>query len=96
MESNFDLSLEGITAKKVLRNAPPAKLYEEALRNETGSAISNTGALMVYSGKKQVAARKTNELLRILKAQKIFGGEMSIFRWITTLLKSIVNEPLIT
>ena len=49
-----ELSLEryNITKPKVLRNASPAVLYEGALTHETGSAITNTGALVVRSGEK--------------------------------------------
>ncbi len=52
MESTISLEPQGITVKRILRNPAPAKLYEEALRNEKGSAISSTGALVAMSGKK--------------------------------------------
>jgi phosphoenolpyruvate carboxykinase (ATP) len=48
----FDLSKHGITVKEIYRNASPAFYYEAALRFEKGSAISSTGALIAYSGKK--------------------------------------------
>ena len=50
--TSFDLSRHHIQAPTVLRNAAPAKLYEEALQYESGSAISDTGALVVSSGAK--------------------------------------------
>ena len=42
-----EISLEryNITRPTILRNASPSVLYEEALANETGSAITSTGAL---------------------------------------------------
>ena len=46
----FDLSVHGLTVKKVLRNADPSQLYEEAIRYEPGTTISHTGALIAYSG----------------------------------------------
>ena len=49
---SFDLSQHGITVRKILRNPPPAHLYEEALRREKGTAISSTGALIAMSGEK--------------------------------------------
>lgn len=52
MESTFSLEQHGITVKRVLRNPSPAKLYEEALQNEKGSAITSEGALVAMSGKK--------------------------------------------
>jgi phosphoenolpyruvate carboxykinase (ATP) len=41
-----------ITNQNILRNSSPAVLYEEALKRETGSVITNTGALAVQSGPK--------------------------------------------
>ena len=40
----------------MLRNADPSKLYEEAIRYEPGTTISDTGALIAYSGEKTGAA----------------------------------------
>ncbi|MCA9552363.1 MAG: phosphoenolpyruvate carboxykinase (ATP) [Myxococcales bacterium] len=48
----FSLEQHGITVKNILRNPPPAKLYEEGLRREKGTAISSTGALIALSGAK--------------------------------------------
>ncbi|CAD7942527.1 unnamed protein product [Amoebophrya sp. A120] len=42
----------GLKVKQIVHNASPAILYEEALRAEEGSYISNTGALVVSSGAK--------------------------------------------
>ena len=52
MSKEFSLEQYGIQVKRIFRNAAPARLYEEGLRNEEGTAISSTGALMAYSGKK--------------------------------------------
>ena len=52
MEDKIDLSEHHIHVETVWRNIAPAKLYEEALRYEKGSAISDTGALVVSSGAK--------------------------------------------
>lgn len=52
MESTINLEQQGITVKRILRNPSPAKLYEEALKNEKGSAITSTGALVAMSGAK--------------------------------------------
>jgi phosphoenolpyruvate carboxykinase (ATP) len=48
----FTLEKHGIHVKRIIRNAAPAALYEEALRNERGSAIASTGALIALSGAK--------------------------------------------
>jgi phosphoenolpyruvate carboxykinase (ATP) len=41
-----------LNARNILHNASPARLYEEALRGEKGTFITNTGALAVTSGAK--------------------------------------------
>lgn len=50
--SGFDLSPHGITVKKVLRNVDPSTLYEEAIRYDHGTTLSDTGCLIAYSGEK--------------------------------------------
>ena len=49
-----DVSLEQyeITVSEIIRNAPPSRLYEHALRDEAGSAIASSGALIAMSGTK--------------------------------------------
>jgi phosphoenolpyruvate carboxykinase (ATP) len=46
----FSLEQHGIFVKKVLRNRTPAELYESGLRDEPGTAITDTGALVAMSG----------------------------------------------
>src|SRR4026208_1071240 len=48
----FSLDKQGITVSEIHRNATPAFLYEAALKCEKGTAISSTGAMIAYSGKK--------------------------------------------
>jgi phosphoenolpyruvate carboxykinase (ATP) len=48
----FSLDRHGIQVSDVIRNASPAFHYEAALKFEKGSAISSTGSLIAYSGKK--------------------------------------------
>lgn len=50
--TKLDLSRHGITTPFVFRNAAPATLYQEALRYERGTTLSDTGALIAYSGRK--------------------------------------------
>jgi phosphoenolpyruvate carboxykinase (ATP) len=52
MDERIDLKDHQIDVDTVWRNLAPARLYEEALRHEKGSAISEVGALAVSSGKK--------------------------------------------
>ncbi len=51
MANAFDLSAYEINVKHVVRNAPPARLYEDAVSNEH-AAIADSGAIMVRSGAK--------------------------------------------
>ena len=46
---SFSLAQYDITVKNVVRNASPALLYEYGLRNEAGTAISSSGALIAMS-----------------------------------------------
>ena len=62
--SNFDLSVHGLGAAKVLRNADPSLLYEEAIRYEPGTTISHTGALIAYSGKKTGRSPRDKRLVK--------------------------------
>ncbi len=52
MDSKYSLEQYGITVREVHRNASPGALYEHAITYDPGSAISNTGALMIRSGVK--------------------------------------------
>jgi phosphoenolpyruvate carboxykinase (ATP) len=51
-EHTIDLSHMGIHVGEALRNLSPAKLYEEALTHERGTAIASTGAMVALSGEK--------------------------------------------
>ena len=52
MSTSFSLEEYEIQVETVHRNLTPARLYEEALRNESGSQLTSTGALATLSGKK--------------------------------------------
>jgi len=49
--------------KKVLRNPPVAVLYEHALRNERGSSIVSSGALLALSGSKTGRSPKDKRIV---------------------------------
>ncbi|MDR8391298.1 phosphoenolpyruvate carboxykinase (ATP) [Aliifodinibius sp. S!AR15-10] len=51
-KQEIDLSKHDISVAKIIRNASPARYYEEAIRRDSGSAISSSGALVVRSGKR--------------------------------------------
>ncbi len=64
MENQFDLSQHGITVSKILRNPSPAKLYEEALNNEKGTAIAANGAMIALSGAKTGRSPKDKRIVK--------------------------------
>lgn len=61
---DFNLSSHGIAVKFVFRNPSPAWLYEEAIRHEPRTAISDTGALIAYSGEKTGRSPKDKRVVR--------------------------------
>lgn len=60
----FHLRQHGITVATVFRNCSPASLYEEAIRHEKLAAISDTGALLAYSGEKTGRSPKDKRIVR--------------------------------
>jgi phosphoenolpyruvate carboxykinase (ATP) len=52
MSHPFSLASYDITVREITRNAPPALLYEYALRHEPGTAIVDSGAMVAMSGEK--------------------------------------------
>ncbi len=68
-----------ISVKRILRNLSPAKLYEEALRNEQGSAISSAGALIVRSNAKTGRSPKDKRIVKNPASEKdIWWGDINI------------------
>jgi phosphoenolpyruvate carboxykinase (ATP) len=52
MSTSFDLSDYDLQTEEVLRNANPARLYEEAVRHDPTAAVTDSGALTIRSGEK--------------------------------------------
>ncbi|MBZ0120933.1 MAG: phosphoenolpyruvate carboxykinase (ATP) [Sandaracinaceae bacterium] len=64
MSNEISLEKHGFTVKKVIRNAPPARLYEHGLRREAGTAIASSGALIAMSGEKTGRSPKDKRIVR--------------------------------
>ena len=62
--NGFHLESHGIQVKRILRNASPAELYEEAIRHESDTRLSSAGALMAYSGPKTGRSPKDKRVVR--------------------------------
>ncbi|SFJ63829.1 phosphoenolpyruvate carboxykinase (ATP) [Planctomicrobium piriforme] len=62
--SEFNLAVHGLTVKTVFRNPSPAILYEEAIRHEPHSALSDRGALIASSGDKTGRSPKDKRIVK--------------------------------
>lgn len=60
----FDLKQYGIDVKEIHRNSSVPVLYEIGLRAEKGTAISDKGAILVYSGEKTGRSPKDKRVVR--------------------------------
>lgn len=75
------MSLEkyGILVKHVVRNASPAVLYEEALRSDEHSVMTETGALVAYSGQKTGRSPKDKRIVEnSASSENIWWGDVNI------------------
>ena len=76
---SFNLSASGITVSRILRNAAPARLYEEALRYEPDTAIASTGALVALSGKKTGRSPKDKRIVEnAASSNDIWWGSVNV------------------
>ncbi len=64
MSKTFNLKNYGINTENVFRNTSVPTLYEIALTKEKGTAISNVGSLMVYSGEKTGRSPKDKRIVK--------------------------------
>ena len=63
---------------QIKRNAPPAVLYEDAIRNE-GAIISSSGALINFSGKKTGRSPKDKRIVyEETSKDEIWWGSVNI------------------
>ena len=62
MTQKLDLSARQVYVTDVLRNAPPARLYEEAVKHDRG-IITASGALLSYSGSKTGRSPKDKRIV---------------------------------
>ena len=61
---DFNLNQYNIDVKEIHRNSSVPVLYEIGLRREKGTAISDVGALLVYSGEKTGRSPKDKRIVR--------------------------------
>ncbi len=68
--AGFDLKLHGIQVEDVLRNPSPSTLYEEAIRFDRGTTLSDTGCLIAYSGEKTGRSPKDKRVVKNEESEK--------------------------
>lgn len=76
---DFNLLHHGITVTTIHRNLVPARLYEEAVRGERGSAVAENGALVVDSGRKTGRSPKDKRIVEEPESvNDIWWGDVNI------------------
>ena len=79
MPSTFSLEKYGINVANVERNPSTAYLYEAALREDKGSTIASSGALIAYSGLKTGRSPKDKRVVEeIDSAPNIWWGNVNV------------------
>lgn len=79
MTPTMSLEAYGITAKNIIINATPARLYQESLTRESGSAITSSGALVALSGEKTGRSPKDKRIVVDPASEKdIWWGEINM------------------
>ncbi|MCR9292849.1 MAG: phosphoenolpyruvate carboxykinase (ATP), partial [bacterium] len=75
----IDLSDLEIDVSKVIRNASPATLYQEALKYDKNATLADTGALIAYSGDKTGRSPKDKRVVKHPEsADDVWWGPVNI------------------
>ena len=77
--TEFLLKQHKIEVTNIIRNAMPPGLYEEAIENEIGAAIADSGAIMVRSGEKTGRSPKDKRIVKHPDSQDdIWWGSVNV------------------
>ncbi|HEX4131172.1 MAG TPA: phosphoenolpyruvate carboxykinase (ATP) [Pirellulales bacterium] len=78
MALTIDLNSQGVEVRNILRNATPARLYEEAVQFDRG-VITSTGALLSMSGSKTGRSPKDKRIVEHPESKAdIWWGDVNI------------------
>ncbi|MFH5832079.1 phosphoenolpyruvate carboxykinase (ATP) [Halalkalibaculum sp. DA384] len=78
-KQHLDLSKHDISVPNIIRNAVPARFYEEAIRHDRGSAITDEGALVVRSGKRTGRSPADKRVVAVDEFEdEIWWGDVNI------------------
>lgn len=61
---DFNLEAHDVYARDIRRNFSPSRLYEDAIKYEPGTVISDTGALIAWSGEKTGRSPQDKHVVR--------------------------------
>ncbi|NND73129.1 MAG: phosphoenolpyruvate carboxykinase (ATP) [Rhodothermales bacterium] len=79
MATDFNLKDYGIKVETIHRNMAPSALYEAAIKNDKGSAIADSGALITYSGAKTGRSPGDKRIVENdASSDNIWWGEINI------------------
>ena len=79
MTNSFSLKQHNIEVANIVRNARPAKLYQEALAYEEEAAIADTGAIMVRSGEKTGRSPSDKRIVKHQDSEKdVWWGSVNV------------------
>ncbi len=75
----IDLSAIGLEADNILRNPAPSFLYMEAIRYEPDTSLSDSGALIAYSGEKTGRSPKDKRITKNAASKDtVWWGDVNI------------------
>jgi len=78
-KQEFDLTKQDIKVKNIVRNPSPAKFYEDAIKYDPGSAITNNGSLVVRSGKRTGRSPADKRIVKTDNiSDEIWWGDINI------------------
>ena len=79
MSGYFSLAPQHLSVERTFRNLSPAELYAFALREDPSAAISDTGALIAYSGEKTGRSPKDKRVVRHPDSERdVWWGAVNI------------------
>ena len=79
MTNSFSLKKHNIEVSNIVRNARPAKLYQEALAYEAEAAIADSGAIMVRSGEKTGRSPSDKRIVKHPDSEKdVWWGAVNV------------------
>ncbi len=77
--TEFSLKQHKIEVTNIIRNSMPPSLYQEAIENEIGAAIADSGAIMVRSGEKTGRSPNDKRIVKHPDSQdNIWWGSVNV------------------